>query len=145
MASSPPRTQLDTGPGDGWTRHLSLGWRGDSGGHGARESSGQQISTYIPWGCQPRQQMSNLCNPPVASAASRRGPIYELGLDTAFDTAVCLLEWPNRLGEMLPKNALTLNFDITEEDFREISLCWKDVMWDTIVKNALKVFNNEKS
>jgi hypothetical protein len=46
---------------------------------------------------------------------------------------------------MLPKNALTLNFDITEEDFREISLCWKDVMWDTIVKNALKVFNNEKS
>jgi len=66
--------------------------------------------------------------------------IYELGLDTAFDTAVCLLEWPNRLGEMLPKNALTLNFDITEEDFREISLCWKDVMWDTIVKNALKGF-----
>ena len=75
---------------------------------------------------------------------SNLSEIYELGLDTAFDTAVCLLEWPNRLGEMLPKNALTLNFDITEEDFREISLYWKDVMWDKIVKNALKVFNNEK-
>ena len=68
-----------------------------------------------------------------------------MGLDTAFEDAICLLEWSNRLGEMLPKNALTLNLNITEEDFREATLEWEDTIWDTIVVDALKVFNNEKS
>jgi len=71
--------------------------------------------------------------------------VYELGLDTAFEDAICLLEWSNRLGEMLPKNALTLNLNITEEDFREVTLEWEDTIWDTIVVDALKVFNNENS
>jgi len=46
---------------------------------------------------------------------------------------------------MLPKNALTLNLIITEEDLREATLEWEDTIWDTIVVDALKVFNNEKS
>jgi len=46
---------------------------------------------------------------------------------------------------MLPKNALTLNLNITEEDFRDATLEWEDTIWDTIVVDALKVFNNEKS
>ena len=46
---------------------------------------------------------------------------------------------------MLPKNALTLNLNITEEDLREATLEWEDTIWDTIVVDALKVFNNEKS
>lgn len=76
---------------------------------------------------------------------SNLSEIYELGLDTAFDTAICLLEWPNRLGTMLPKNALTLNLDITFEDLREITLEWNDTIWDNIVKNALEVFKNGTS
>ena len=35
---------------------------------------------------------------------------FELGLDTAFDTAICLIEWPDRLGQYIPENALHLSF-----------------------------------
>lgn len=34
----------------------------------------------------------------------------ELGLDEAFDTAICLIEWPDRLGDIVPQTALTLAF-----------------------------------
>jgi tRNA threonylcarbamoyladenosine biosynthesis protein TsaE len=37
--------------------------------------------------------------------------IFELGLDEAFETAICLIEWPDRLGETAPQNALTLQFE----------------------------------
>lgn len=32
----------------------------------------------------------------------------ELGLDEAFKTALCLVEWPERLGSLLPEGALRL-------------------------------------
>jgi len=32
----------------------------------------------------------------------------ELGLDEAFETAICLVEWPDRLGPLLPPGALHL-------------------------------------
>ncbi|MEJ6396620.1 tRNA (adenosine(37)-N6)-threonylcarbamoyltransferase complex ATPase subunit type 1 TsaE [Yoonia sp. 208BN28-4] len=35
---------------------------------------------------------------------------FELGLTDAFDTAICLIEWPDRLGSDLPDAALTLQF-----------------------------------
>ncbi|ROU03182.1 tRNA (adenosine(37)-N6)-threonylcarbamoyltransferase complex ATPase subunit type 1 TsaE [Histidinibacterium lentulum] len=34
----------------------------------------------------------------------------ELGLETAFDTAICLVEWPDRLGDLAPPEALGLTF-----------------------------------
>ncbi len=34
--------------------------------------------------------------------------IAELGLEQAFDTAICLIEWPDRLGALTPKGALHL-------------------------------------
>lgn len=36
--------------------------------------------------------------------------ITELGLEDAFETALCLVEWPELLGDTLPKKALTLHF-----------------------------------
>ncbi|THH34627.1 tRNA (adenosine(37)-N6)-threonylcarbamoyltransferase complex ATPase subunit type 1 TsaE [Aliishimia ponticola] len=36
--------------------------------------------------------------------------IIELGLLDAFDTAICLVEWPDRLGDDAPPSALHLNF-----------------------------------
>ncbi len=36
--------------------------------------------------------------------------VIELGLDDAMDTALCLIEWPDRLAELTPSNALTLRF-----------------------------------
>lgn len=35
---------------------------------------------------------------------------FELGLDEAFETAICLIEWPDRLGDLAPQNALKLHF-----------------------------------
>lgn len=35
----------------------------------------------------------------------------ELGLQDAFDTALCLIEWPERLGDLAPADALHLRFD----------------------------------
>lgn len=35
----------------------------------------------------------------------------ELGLDEAFETAICVIEWPDRLGDVAPKAALTLAFE----------------------------------
>jgi tRNA threonylcarbamoyladenosine biosynthesis protein TsaE len=36
--------------------------------------------------------------------------VWELGLDEAFIRAICLIEWPDRLGDMAPENALSLEF-----------------------------------
>lgn len=46
----------------------------------------------------------------------------ELGLEIAFDEAICLIEWPDRLGTLIPQNALNINFEARETDhFIEIS------------------------
>lgn len=34
----------------------------------------------------------------------------ELGLEDAFETAICLIEWPDRLGDVTPAGALHLAF-----------------------------------
>jgi len=38
----------------------------------------------------------------------------ELGLEEAFDTAICLIEWPERLGDLEPQKALVLRFSLTD-------------------------------
>ena len=49
--------------------------------------------------------------------------IVELGLDDAFDTAICLVEWPDRLAGTAPKDALTLQFAIgSDEGARTLKL-----------------------
>ena len=40
----------------------------------------------------------------------------ELGLTEAFESAICLIEWADRLGTLAPPNALHLAFATTEED-----------------------------
>lgn len=37
--------------------------------------------------------------------------VLELGLDEAFETAICLVEWPERMGAALPARALHLRLD----------------------------------
>lgn len=38
--------------------------------------------------------------------------ILELGLEQAFGSAICLIEWPDRLGPHLPENALHVGLSI---------------------------------
>jgi tRNA threonylcarbamoyladenosine biosynthesis protein TsaE len=47
--------------------------------------------------------------------------VLELGLDDAFATAICLVEWPDRLGSHMPETALLLRFS-EEGDGRRICL-----------------------
>jgi len=32
-----------------------------------------------------------------------------LGLEAAFETAICFVEWPDRLGDLAPKSALNVS------------------------------------
>ncbi|MDT8857576.1 tRNA (adenosine(37)-N6)-threonylcarbamoyltransferase complex ATPase subunit type 1 TsaE [Paracoccaceae bacterium Fryx2] len=47
--------------------------------------------------------------------------VVELGLEAAFDTAVCLIEWPERLGSLAPPGALHLHL-LAEADGRRVTL-----------------------
>lgn len=40
----------------------------------------------------------------------------ELGLTDAFDTAICLIEWPELLADLTPKNALDILLEVTPHD-----------------------------
>lgn len=47
--------------------------------------------------------------------------VLELGLDDAFTTAICLIEWPDRLGKSAPANALHITL-ATQGDGRSALL-----------------------
>ena len=42
---------------------------------------------------------------------SHSAEVGELGLEAAFATAICLIEWPDRLGRLAPSDALRLRLD----------------------------------
>lgn len=42
--------------------------------------------------------------------------LEELGLTDAFAEAICLIEWPDRLGSLRPASALTLRLDLAREE-----------------------------
>ena len=46
------------------------------------------------------------------------GELDELGLDMAFDTAITVIEWAEKLGEFAPQDALHIHIDITADDSR---------------------------
>lgn len=41
--------------------------------------------------------------------------VFELGLEEALSDAICLIEWPDRLGGFTPKQALTLSFSMSSQ------------------------------
>lgn len=45
--------------------------------------------------------------------------VLELGLEEAFGTALCLVEWPDRLGSFAPEGAIELAFEIPQGDGQE--------------------------
>lgn len=64
----------------------------------------------------------------------------ELGLDEAFETAICLVEWPDRLGDYAPKNAVTISFSVEDDETRKVSFSAPGdrgaTLWDRL-KNVL--------
>ena len=63
--------------------------------------------------------------------------IEELGLVDAFETAICLVEWPDRLGDLQPPSALTLQFAHGDQDAaRQATARWTDPRWAARLKDA---------
>ena len=66
--------------------------------------------------------------------------VIELGLTEAFDSAICLIEWPDRLGDLAPENALHLEFAMTEQaGMRLLDLRWAAGAWESRLKGILDV------
>jgi tRNA threonylcarbamoyladenosine biosynthesis protein TsaE len=64
--------------------------------------------------------------------------VVELGLIDAFETAICLVEWPDRLGSLIPRDALTLAFrQGAEDDTRILTLTWTAPKWDARLSGDL--------
>lgn len=60
--------------------------------------------------------------------------VYELGLFDAFETALCLVEWPDRLGQDAPKQALHLEFMICDNpDHRFLKLTATNEKWCALI------------
>ncbi|MGH1464066.1 MAG: tRNA (adenosine(37)-N6)-threonylcarbamoyltransferase complex ATPase subunit type 1 TsaE [Cognatishimia sp.] len=56
--------------------------------------------------------------------------VIELGLTEAFEDAICLVEWPDRLAELAPKSALSATFEMTKTPGeRSLSLSWTSPYW----------------
>lgn len=68
--------------------------------------------------------------------------VYELGLEDAFETALCLIEWPDRLGELTPQDALEIHFELINDQSRNAVLQWQSNKWDTIVDQAIRATTN---
>ncbi|MEM9708376.1 MAG: tRNA (adenosine(37)-N6)-threonylcarbamoyltransferase complex ATPase subunit type 1 TsaE [Pseudomonadota bacterium] len=64
--------------------------------------------------------------------------LAELGLEEAFGTALCLIEWPDRLPET-PRRALDISLLPVQgkEDSRRIAFCGALDLWQDRVKAAL--------
>jgi tRNA threonylcarbamoyladenosine biosynthesis protein TsaE len=50
----------------------------------------------------------------------------ELGLAEAMDKAICLIEWPDRLGDIAPSTALALHFVATPEGPHTVTFAGAD-------------------
>lgn len=48
--------------------------------------------------------------------------IYDLGWEEALQAKLCLIEWPDRLGSLKPKNAINITIDVLQDDVRRITL-----------------------
>ncbi|MQQ08188.1 tRNA (adenosine(37)-N6)-threonylcarbamoyltransferase complex ATPase subunit type 1 TsaE [Epibacterium sp. SM1979] len=62
--------------------------------------------------------------------------VFELGLVDAFDTAISLVEWPKKLEDVAPQNALHLTIELsdTAEDARTVTFNWSDPKWSPLME-----------
>jgi tRNA threonylcarbamoyladenosine biosynthesis protein TsaE len=66
--------------------------------------------------------------------------IEELGLTEAFTQAICLVEWPDRLGELMPQDGIEIAFQPGPiDDTRQMTLRWNDPRWANKTKGLQDV------
>ena len=55
----------------------------------------------------------------------------ELGLTDAMENAICLIEWPDRLADLRPDDALDITLAATDvEEHRTLTVNWSASHWD---------------
>ncbi|SMP06402.1 tRNA (adenosine(37)-N6)-threonylcarbamoyltransferase complex ATPase subunit type 1 TsaE [Shimia sagamensis] len=65
--------------------------------------------------------------------------VVELGLTDAFEEAICLVEWPDRLAELAPENALYLRFDVSKQaEHRQLTISWASPHWSKKLERIAK-------
>jgi len=59
--------------------------------------------------------------------------VEELGLIDAFETAICLVEWPDRLGTLRPASALQISLSLPDDpqlhECRQVELSGQTDIW----------------
>lgn len=62
--------------------------------------------------------------------------VVELGLTDAFEDAICLVEWPDRLADLKPDTALSLTFSLTAaEDERHLEITATAPRWGELLES----------
>ncbi len=57
--------------------------------------------------------------------------VEELGLVDAFENAICLIEWPDRMGSLIPDAALTIELAPgLDDNTRNLTARWQAAKWD---------------
>lgn len=65
--------------------------------------------------------------------------VVELGLTDAFEDAICLVEWPDRLADLAPENALKMSLKLLEgEGQRQLTVSSTSERWKPIIKALSK-------
>lgn len=65
--------------------------------------------------------------------------MVEIGIDTALDRAICLIEWPDRLGPISPPSAVTIKMQmLDEEDTRQITISNFSALPDALVSDLVR-------
>lgn len=65
--------------------------------------------------------------------------VEELGLIEAFETSICLIEWPEKLGTLRPPTALAIRFMADSDDLeaRHLEMRWTDPKWTNRLERLL--------
>ena len=64
--------------------------------------------------------------------------VEELGLLEAFDSAICLIEWPDILGPLIPEKALQIDIaHAFQNEERQIALHYEDRFWSKRLKEMV--------
>ena len=71
---------------------------------------------------------------------SGQDEVIELGLADAFQDAICLIEWPDRLGNLNPGNPLNIEFFHTEAEGSRTATITGDVDKWSKLNSALEVY-----
>jgi len=58
--------------------------------------------------------------------------IIELGIEDAFETSIVLIEWPDRLGDNVPADALHINLSSLGEG-RTAKIAWTSPRWGDVL------------